>query len=184
MTSIFLAACDIAWAEKQTSIQQLAVRDYECRFNQKKPAACFAALFTSLSPKAVALPGTVQGKLLSEWDLSLCGRVDLRPRLADLSSLKDVKQVDFVSYIPNPQFRRSRPRGEASRLIVALRNRRLQPTSGSFSRCGVSSMRHLHESSEQEFADVLLDDNSWEARACPARSLFETAAGVRCWRIV
>ena len=50
--------------------------------------------------------------------------------MVDLTLLKDIKQVDFVTYIPNPHYRRDRPRGEAARKVAALRNRRVQPRPG------------------------------------------------------
>jgi len=75
----------------------------------------------------------VQGKPLSEWDPSLLGRPGAAPRVVDLNLLKDIKQVDFVTYIPNPHHRRDRPRGEAARKVAGLRNRRVQPRAGNLS---------------------------------------------------
>lgn len=69
----------------------------------------------------------MQGKALSDWDQSLMGRPDWVPRVIDTSALQGAKQVDFVTYIPNPHFRRDRRGGEAAKLIAALRNNRLKP---------------------------------------------------------
>ena len=67
--------------------------------------------------------------MLSDWDQRRMGRVNWVPRVIDTSALQGAKQVDFVTYIPNPHFRRGRKRGEAAKLIAALRNQRLEPQS-------------------------------------------------------
>ena len=69
----------------------------------------------------------LQEKLLSDWDARLMGQPGLPPRVVDPGLLKDIKQVDFVTYIPNPHFRREKAAGEAAKKVAALRNKRLQP---------------------------------------------------------
>ena len=71
------------------------------------------------------------------------GKSSLPPRVVDLGLLKDIKQVDFVTYIPNPHFRRDKPRGEAARLIAALRNQRLQPRPDTMNGCVVRAASRL-----------------------------------------
>lgn len=55
------------------------------------------------------------------------GPEGLPPRVIDPVLFKDIKQVDFVTYIPNPHYRRDAPQGEASRKVAKLRNKRMQP---------------------------------------------------------
>lgn len=69
----------------------------------------------------------VQGQLLSDYDPTSVLDVGLAPRVVDPALLPDMKQVDFVGYIQNPKFRRGAPRGEATKAVAALRNKRLQP---------------------------------------------------------
>lgn len=68
-----------------------------------------------------------QERLASEWDPRLMGKPGQPPRTLDPALLKDVKQVDFVTYIPNPHFQRDKPYGEASKKVALLRNKRLHP---------------------------------------------------------
>ena len=49
----------------------------------------------------------------------------------DLTLLKGVKHVDFVTYTHNLHYRPDRPRGEAARKVAALRSRRVQGSSRS-----------------------------------------------------
>ena len=71
------------------------------------------------------------------------GKSGLPPRVVNLGLLNDIKQVDFVTYIPNPHFRRDKPRGEAARLIAALRNKRLEPRLDTMNWCAVRSASRL-----------------------------------------
>lgn len=66
----------------------------------------------------------LQDDWLSDWDTSLKGKRHLAPRVVDLSSLNNLKQADFVTYIPNPHFRRHQRYGVATRAVAALRNQR------------------------------------------------------------
>ena len=55
------------------------------------------------------------------------GQPGLPPRVVDPELLKDIKQVDFVTYIPNPHYRRDKAAGEAAKKVAALRNKRMRP---------------------------------------------------------
>lgn len=55
------------------------------------------------------------------------GTRSLTPRVIDPALLKDIRQVDFVTYISNPHYQRDKPHGEAARKVAHLRNKRLQP---------------------------------------------------------
>ena len=70
----------------------------------------------------------LQDKLLSDWDPRLMGQPGLPPRVVDSGLLKDIKQVDFVTYIPNPHFRRGKAIGEAAKKVATLRNKRVRPS--------------------------------------------------------
>ncbi|KAK9820479.1 hypothetical protein WJX72_010776 [[Myrmecia] bisecta] len=70
---------------------------------------------------------SMQGRLLSDFEPTapvLCGHP---PRVVDPSLLKDMKQVDFVGYLPNPKYRRGASKEEIARLVAPLRNLRQQP---------------------------------------------------------
>ena len=69
----------------------------------------------------------LQDKLLSAWDTRLMGQPGLPPRVVEAGLLKDIKQVDFVTYIPSPYFRRDKAAGEATKKVAALRNKRMRP---------------------------------------------------------
>lgn len=69
----------------------------------------------------------LQESLVSDWDERLLGRAGMPPRVVDPKLLQNIKQVDFVTYIPNPHYQRERAAGEAAKKVALLRNKRMQP---------------------------------------------------------
>ena len=69
----------------------------------------------------------LQTNLLSDFDPTEEMLVSLPPRTVPPELLKDLKQVEFVGYVQNPQYQRGGKRGQAASAVAAWRNQRLQP---------------------------------------------------------
>jgi hypothetical protein len=52
--------------------------------------------------------------------------VGLAPHKLDATLLKSMKEVDFVGYIANPEFKRGAPPGQSAAKVAALRNARVK----------------------------------------------------------
>mmetsp|Transcript_18769 Transcript_18769/g.48144 ORF Transcript_18769/g.48144 Transcript_18769/m.48144 type:complete len:1322 (+) Transcript_18769:261-4226(+) len=68
----------------------------------------------------------MEGRPFSSWDPGDTMAVGLPPRVVDPSLLKNLKQVDFVGYVGNPKYSRSRKPFESSYLTAGLRNQRVR----------------------------------------------------------
>jgi hypothetical protein len=67
-----------------------------------------------------------QGQFLSDFDPKEKCSVGAPPRIVDPSLLSSSKKADFVTYIPNPHYRKGAPFGAATRAVAAQRAARLR----------------------------------------------------------
>ncbi|CAD7704572.1 unnamed protein product [Ostreobium quekettii] len=94
------------------------------------------------------------GTLLSDWDTATPIDVGLPPRTVDVSILNEMKQEDFIGYVPNPEYQEGLAPGEATLRVAPLRNQRVQRQYSASEEEGVNGFGHTEAILPRMYARV------------------------------